>query len=212
MRETDEQQISAAADVLWQYHCIFDTPVPSDVIIGLGSYDLRVADRCAALFHQGLATEILFTGHSGHWTRGQFEQTEASRFLSRAVECDVPAEAIILEERATNIGENIRFAAHLVRDDASAILVTKPQTQRRCLATAQKQWSGGRTIITAPLHDRTEQPIPGFDERHLICEMVGDLKRILTYPDAGFQSRQDIPDAVTDAYRFLIDCGYTAHL
>lgn len=212
MRDTDKRQISAAADILWQYHCIFDTPVPSDVIIGLGSYDLRVADRCAALFHQGLAPKILFTGHSGHWTRDRFDQTEAHRFRVRAIERNVPVEAILLEESATNIGENITFAARLVGDDASAILVTKPQTQRRCLATARKQWPAGRTVVTAPLHDRSDQPISGFDEHHLICEMVGDLKRILIYPDAGFQTKQDVPDAVMDAYRFLIERGYTAHL
>lgn len=208
---TDER-IAAAADILWQYHCIYDTPVPSDVIIGLGSYDLRVADRCAELYHAGLARRILFTGHSGHWTRDRFEQTEASRFGARAAERDVPVEAILLEERATNIGENITFAAHMVGADATAILVTKPQTQRRCLATAQRQWPGAATIVTAPLHGLSQQPTAGYDERHLICEMVGDLKRILTYPDAGFQIRQEVPTTVMDAYRLLIEQGYTAHM
>lgn len=208
---TDEST-AAAADILWQYHCIFDTPVPSDIIIGLGSYDLRVADRCADLYHDGLAPRILFTGHSGHWTRGRLDQTEASRFAHRATQLGVPDKAIVLEERATNIGENITFAARMVGNDASAILVTKPQTQRRCFATARKQWPGASTTVTAPLHGFSEQPTPDYDEHRLICEMVGDLKRILIYPDAGFQIRQDVPAAVMDAYRLLIAQGYTAHM
>lgn len=208
----EEQQIAAAAEVLWQYHCIYDTPARSDVIIGLGSYDLRVADRCADLFHQGLAPKMLFTGHSGHWTRDRFDQTEASRFSRRAVALGVPDEAILLEERATNIGENVTFAARMIGRDASAILVTKPQTQRRCLATVRKQWQGGSTCVTAPLHGLSVQPTSEFDEHHLICEMVGDLKRILTYPDAGFQIKQDVPETVMDAYRYLIAQGYSAHM
>jgi len=207
-----DPQITAAAETLWRYHCIYDSPVPSDIIIGLGSYDLRVADRCAELYYAGVAPRILFTGHSGHWTRGRLERTEASQFAQQAMALGVPDEAIVLEERATNIGENITFAARMVGSDASAILVTKPQTQRRCFATARKQWPDASATVTAPLHGYSDQPTPDYDERHLICEMVGDLKRILTYPDAGFQIRQEVPTTVMDAYRLLIEQGYTAHM
>lgn len=207
-----DQHIAASAEALWNFHCVYDTPAQSDVIIGLGSYDVRVADRCADLFHEGLAAKIVFTGHSGHWTRDSFERTEASTFAHRARELGVPDKAILLEEHATNIGENISFAARIVGNEASAILVTKPQTQRRCFATAKKQWPRATVLVTAPLHGLFEQPTPDFDEPHLICEMVGDLKRILTYPDAGFQIAQDVPDNVMAAYRLLIAEGYTAHL
>lgn len=208
----DPQSAAAAAETLWQYHCIYDAPVPSDVIVGLGSYDLRVADRCADLYHAGLAPRILFTGHSGHWTTGRLEQTEASLFAHRAMARGVPDQAILIEEHATNIGENITFAAQMIGNAASAILVTKPQTQRRCYATARKQWPDASTTVTAPQHGFSQQPTPDHDEHRLICEMVGDLKRILIYPDAGFQIRQDVPAAVMDAYRFLIAQGYTAHM
>ncbi len=207
-----DRHIASAAEALWRYHCIYDALAPSDVIVGLGSYDLRVAERCADLFHSGLAPKILFTGRSGHWTRDRFDRTEASVFARRAAERGVPADAILLEERATNIGENITHAARIVGADASAILVTKPQTQRRCFATAKKQWPEAATLVTAPLHGFAEQILPDFDERHLICEMVGDLKRILDYPDAGFQIPQQVPQPVMDAYRYLVTQGYTAHL
>ncbi|HCH71013.1 MAG TPA: YdcF family protein, partial [Ochrobactrum sp.] len=38
-----------AARVLWDYHCIYDPLETADVIIGLGSYDPRVAERAADL-------------------------------------------------------------------------------------------------------------------------------------------------------------------
>ena len=47
------------------------------MIIGLGFYDTRVADRCAAMFHDGLAPRIVFTGVSGNWTKRLFPAGEA---------------------------------------------------------------------------------------------------------------------------------------
>ncbi len=72
-----DPETTAAAKTLWHYHCIYDDPAPSDVIVGLGSYDLRVVDRCAELFHLGVAPKLLFTGHRGHWTRDRFDTSEA---------------------------------------------------------------------------------------------------------------------------------------
>jgi hypothetical protein len=42
----------------------------------------------------------------------------------------------------------------------------------------------------------------------LISELVGDIERIITYPDKGFQIRQDIPDNVMMAYSRLRASGY----
>ena len=63
-----------AARTLWDFHLIYDELSEVDLIIGLGSYDLRVADRCAELFHQRLAKQILFTGKSGNWTNNLYRR------------------------------------------------------------------------------------------------------------------------------------------
>ncbi len=204
--------VLSAAETLWRYHCIYDTPQPADFIIGLGSYDLRVADRCVDLYRQGLAPRVLFTGRHGHWTRDRFAASEARVFADRAISLGIPATAIELEERATNIGENIAFSAAITGTEATTILVTKPQTQRRCHATVKKRrpWAAGS--VTAPLHDLAEQPTEMFPMRHLISEMVGDLHRIRIYPEAGFQIPQDIPDDVAAAFELLVERGFTAHL
>ena len=118
-----------------------------------------------------------------------------------------------MEETATNIGENIVRSAEILAETArTAILVTKPQTQRRCHASAKKQWPNVSTMTTAPLHGFAEQPVEPFGMDHLINEMVGDLHRIRTYPVAGFQIVQEVPEDVTNAYDVLIDAGFTGHL
>ena len=210
--DTMEPDLLRAAETLWRYHCIYDPLQPADIIVGLGSYDLRVADRCANLYRQGLAPKILFTGHEGHWTRDRFDTSEARAFADQAINRGIPSRSILLEERATNIGENISYAAEIAGSNATAILVTKPQTQRRCHATAKKQWPRATTFVTAPLHAFEHQPTADFALSHLICEMVGDLNRIRIYPEAGFQIPQDIPDEVANAFDLLVENGFTSHL
>ncbi|MBA8899756.1 YdcF family protein [Phyllobacterium sp. P30BS-XVII] len=205
--------IETASRILWDFHLIYDPLAPADLIVGLGSYDLRVADRCAELFHQGLAPKILFTGKAGNWTNHLYKTSEAEAFAERAREAGVPAKAIIIEPNATNIGENIRFARAMAGDAMKRIIiVTKPQTQRRAFATVRAQWPEVHADITAPFINFEQQPIPTYPRDKLIHEMVGDIKRMIDYPAKGFQIPQSIPVSVADAFDFLVKAGYDHHL
>ena len=209
---TTTAEILQAARLLWDFHCVYDELEPADAIVGLGSYDLRVAERCADLYKAGMSSRVIFTGASGNWTVGLFDRSEASAFGRHAIESGMPAEAITLEEAATNIGENLASTSRLIPTAKSVILVTKPQTQLRCKATAQKQWAGVRAMTTAPKTAFEDQPAGPQDERGLFCEMVGDLERIMTYPARGFQVDVDIPDRVLSAFQTLRAAGFTDHL
>ena len=46
----------------------------------------------------------------------------------------------------------------------------------------------------------------------LIHIMVGDLERIMRYPEMGFMTEQEIPNRVRQAFHLLVDAGYTGHL
>uniref|UniRef100_A0AAY5KNM2 Uncharacterized protein n=1 Tax=Esox lucius TaxID=8010 RepID=A0AAY5KNM2_ESOLU len=59
------------ARVLWDYLCLRQPLEKSDVIIGLGCHDVRVAERSAVLFLEGWAPWLLFTGYLGNQTAGQ---------------------------------------------------------------------------------------------------------------------------------------------
>ncbi len=209
--ETSDEILKAAL-CLWQFHSVGDPIIAADVIVGLGSYDLRVADRCAALFTEGVAPHVLFTGASGNWTGAMFADSEAETFAARAMAAGVPPGAITLETQARNIGENLRFSARLLADAQSVLIVTKPQTQLRCRAAAALQWPDVDIRVTAPLHNFDTQPLPHHDMQALLCEMVGDLERIRVYPALGFQAHVDIPAEVVDASNVLVAAGYTDHL
>ncbi|MGJ8571994.1 MAG: YdcF family protein [Hoeflea sp.] len=205
-------EILPAAKALWDFHCVYDELHQADAIIGLGSYDLRVAERCAELYRAGFASRVVFTGASGNWTQGLYNVSEAAAFARHAVEHGLPSDAITLEETATNIGENIVLASAIVPDARSVIIVTKPQTQLRCRATTDKKWPEPYSMITAPLTHFEQQPTALHNERGLFCEMVGDLERLMTYPALGFQNKVDVPDAVLCAFAALKAAGFTDHL
>lgn len=201
--------IRNAAKMLWDYHCIYDELTAADVIIGLGSYDTRVATHAAELYKQGLGTWLMFTGHSGNWTKGLYKTSEAEAFAEIAIAQGVPEEAIIIEPKATNIGENILFAREImVAGTISPIFVTKPQTQRRVRATVDRQWPEAKAFVTAPATSFEDQPTAAHDFEQLVREMTGDLRRILEYPALGFQIAQAVPLEVMEAYDTLIAQGY----
>ncbi|AHB02810.1 hypothetical protein V568_102289 [Brucella ceti TE28753-12] len=207
-----KSSILTAAKVLWDYHCIYDPLEGADIIIGLGSYDPRVAERASDLYLEGLAPWLIFTGRSGRGTDKLYKASEAEAFAEIAIRRGVPERAIIIEPNATNIGENIRFRAKNWRGTRSAaFFVTKPQTQRRVHATVLRQWPEARASISAPLVSFEEQPTAEFPLEMLIHEMTGDLQRILEYPAKGYQIAQAVPLEVMEAYDFLIEQGFDGH-
>jgi len=203
------------AEQLWSYHHLNQPLERADFIVGLGSYDLRVAARCAELYSGNWAPSIIFSGHLGKWTIALWDRSEAEIFAEHAIARGVPANRIKLEPKSTNIGENLIGTRELLHAEnvnaAAIIIVTKPATERRAFATSQKVWPEIKTVITSPQISFQEQLHGGIQE-NLIHEMVGDLQRMKLYPDLGFQVFQDIPGDVWRAYEELIARGYDKHL
>jgi uncharacterized SAM-binding protein YcdF (DUF218 family) len=201
------------AQTLWGFHAVGQEASVADVIVCLGSYDPRVAVRCAEMLRQDVAPIAVITGGYGNWTRGKFDKPEAEVFAAVIESHGVARQRLIIEPRATNIGENVAFARLALRDRGirRALFVTKPQTQRRVWATVGKQWSAIEYAVTAPAIDLESQAVDDAGLIRLIEEMVGDIQRLMEYPAAGFQVAVEIPAAVVAAYRRLRDSGFDGH-
>lgn len=188
----------------------------AECIMVLGSHDLRVAERAAELYLEGLAPLIVMSGGLGRLTKDLWKQTEADLFASRAIELGVPEEKILIENRSTNTGENIRFTRELLESKnlhpRNFILVQKPYMERRTYATFMKQWPGKEFLVTSPQISFEDYPTDEIPLDRVINIMVGDLQRIIEYPARGFQIPQEVPDAVLQAYQYLIEAGYTKQL
>src|ERR1700753_398503 len=147
-------EVLVAARKLWDYHHMHHTPAESDCILVLGSYDLRVADRGAELYLQGLAPILIFSGGLGKLTKHFWKESEADQMGRIALDKGVPAEAIFIENQSTNTGENILFTQQLLEEKGlhpqTFLLVQKPYMDRRSYATFKQRWPEKDLIVTSP--------------------------------------------------------------
>ncbi|MFF0724649.1 YdcF family protein [Streptomyces sp. NPDC004134] len=204
------------AQRLWDFQQMGHEPRPCSVAIGLGSHDLGVADTTADLYHRGLMPLIVFTGATGRTTRDRMPRGEAEHYRERAVELGVPAGAILVEPRARNTAENIRFSRALLEEQrvpvSSVLLVSKPYEERRAYATARKVWPEAEWVSTS-----TPMTLPGYvdsigDARLVLDMLVGAQQRLRVYPRRGFMVEQPVPGDVAAAYERLREAGFTGRL
>lgn len=192
----------------------------ADGILVLCSYDLVVAERGAQLFLEGWAPLLIFSGGLGTITSRFWTEPEADRFAEIAVGMGVPRENIIIENKSTNTGENIKFTKQLLAarhiTPRTLILVQKPYMERRAYATCKKLWPEVDILVASPqitfdeyLNQHSSRELTSED---VVSIMVGDLQRIRLYPAKGFQIEQEIPDEVWAAFEELVSADYDKHL
>lgn len=206
--------------ILWEYLIINDKLAKSDIIIGFGSNDITVAKRASNLYFEKVAPLILFTGGLGKGTKDNWNITEADTFCEIAKELGVPSDKIIVENKSTNTGENIRFTRELINlhsiNVQLATIVHQPNMGRRIYAALKKQWPEIDIQITASNYSLSqyiyELKSTGIDECEIFSNIVGDFQRIDAFAKKGYQIDQYIPDRVWDAFKELCDLGYTKYL
>ena len=93
--------------------------------------------------------------------------------------------------KSTNTAENVLFTKKLLAgnniDPQKFIVVHKPYMERRAYATFKKHWPGKEIVVTSPQISFDNYPNNEISKDDLINIMVGDLHRIKTYSEKGFQ-------------------------
>ncbi|MFD8543458.1 YdcF family protein [Streptomyces sp. NPDC059649] len=204
------------AQLLWDFQQMHHELRPCSVAVGLGSHDLGVADTAVELYWRGLMPIVVFTGATSPTTRERMPRGEAVHYRERAVELGVPDSAILVEPRARNTGENIRFSRALIEgagiDASSVLLISKPYEERRAYATARKLWPEVE-IVSASTPMTFDDYVESIgDARKVIDMLVGSLQRLLIYPRQGFMISLPVPDVVRAAFDRLRDEGFTSRL
>jgi uncharacterized SAM-binding protein YcdF (DUF218 family) len=204
------------ARVLWDYMRLRHELSAADVILVLGSNDVRVGEHGARLFLQGLAPLMVCSGNVGRLTAGRFEKSEAATFADAAVRLGVPQSAILIEDASTNTGENIDRSRALLASagvqPSRIILVQKPYMERRAWATFKRRWPEPDLQVTSPPIPYEDYPTPSIPRDLVINILVGDVQRMRVYAERGFQVPQPIPDEVWAAWEELVARGFTDHL
>ena len=206
--------------VIWDYLCLNQTLEKADCIVGFGNFNTDIARRAAELYHQGLAPKVLFTGGLGRNTEGLLPEPEAVRFAKVAMECGVPEEDILIEEKSRNTKENIEFSRELLEEkgipQGHLLGVHQPFMERRITAAMGVYWPDVRFSVTSPqvtipqyLARAREQ---GVSENASVSVIVGDFQRMDLYAKLGYQLPQHIPEEAWAAFRELVAMGFDQQL
>lgn len=202
------------AKVLWDYNRS-ETPLKkADIILGLGNNDIKIAQHAAKLLLEGWAPLILFTGSFGLLTKESFTKPEAEVFADEAMKLGIPREKILIENKATNTGENILFSKKLLEENKlnpkKFIVITKPHQLRRAYATFVKVWPGQKLVMNS-INQTLEEYFKDLSGIN-INALVAVTQRVMVYPEKGFQIPQEIPKEVQQAYEELVRRGYNKQL
>ena len=196
-------------ETLWDYMQLKQELTPADCLFVMCSNDLRVTEYAAKLYQQKLAPLIVFSGCEGRFTDGLFDKSEAETFAEIAKLAGVPNEAILIETLSSNSGENVRFTEQLLIEKGvnceSLILVQKPFMERRAIATFEKQWQSpySRLQVTSTAHPFFEYINEEMPLMVVLEALMEDFSRVKTYPEKGFQTKQEIPTHVESSYQAL---------
>lgn len=203
-------KVDILAKKIWDYMLMRHQMKKMDAIFILGSNDIRVASRAAEVYKEGYAPYIICSGGNGK--DSIFIKPEAEVFAEALVRVGIPEQKIILEQNATNTGENILFTKKLLEEKGfnfnSFILVQKPYMERRTYATFCKQWPEAECVVTSPKISYEDYTDNNDSKNKFIDVMVGDLQRIKEYPKLGYQIEQEIPEDVLKAWEELVSLGF----
>jgi uncharacterized SAM-binding protein YcdF (DUF218 family) len=187
----------------------------ADCIFALGCHDEGVGIVAADLLLAGWADLLLISGGI-QFNEDTGKITEAEYFRNIAIQKGVPAEKILIENHATNTGENFQFAGDLLKqqglDPHKFIVAQKPYMERRTYATGMMQWKEKELILASEKTSFKEYMQKGIPRDLILNTMVGDLQRIKFYPGKGFQIYQEVPVPIWAAFEELVGYGFDKRL
>ena len=206
--------------VIWDYLCLNQKLENADCIVGFGNFNTDIARRTAELYHEGYAPKVLFTGGLGRNTEGLLPEPEAIRFARVAMDCGVPEEDILIEDKSANTKENIEFTRSLLKQrgiPSDHILgVHQPFMERRIASAMGVYWPELDFQVTSPqvtiaqYLERAKQQ--GVSENASISVIVGDFQRMDLYAKKGYQLPQHIPEEAWNAFHELVAMGFDTQL
>lgn len=208
----DDSNINILAEKLYNYGRLDQTLQPADAIIALGNMDLRLAEKAASLWHSSLAPIIVASGGIGRLTPKHWTGSEASKFAERINQQGVPLKKVIVEDKSTNIPENIKLSVIALEEAGlltkRLLLVTLPFAERRIMALCQKQFPNIKIEVTSPDTTYDEFCNEDINKQEAINLIVGEIERLEKYPSKGFITPQEVPIEIIYTSHLLVEAGF----
>ena len=140
-----------AKQKIWDYMQMNHELKKADVIIVLGSFDTNVGVYAAKLWLEGLAPILVCSGSGTiHHDNGAYDafvgSTEAEVFADIARKEGVPNEAIIIENKSQNTGQNYEFSKKLLEADRTTLWAFMDSSPSLTRVTSQKSDSDLKSL------------------------------------------------------------------
>jgi uncharacterized SAM-binding protein YcdF (DUF218 family) len=143
----------------------------------------------------------------------RFPGGEAVHYREYALDRGVPADAVLIETKATNTSENLTLTRDLLAQHgvkpSSVVLMSRPYQQRRAFATCRKVWPEVGVLCASRPLSLDDYVVSIGDVKRVIDMLVGDTQRIEEYARRGYAIPQEVPVDVRAAYDRLVEAGFT---
>lgn len=209
-----------ALKVMWDYLSLNMPLEKADLIIGCGCRNLKIPKRCAELYSQNYGKNILFCGGYGKLT-GDFLKPEAEIFKDIAIESGVPKNKIFVESKSTNTGDNFKFSLEIIEKNNlkfdKILIVHNTLSARRTLNCA-KAVIPNKDIRITGINNTFERFIESLKNMNTenainnISVIVGDIQRIIIFPQFGWQVEDEVPEEVIKNYNILKKRGFNKYI
>ena len=167
------------ARTLWNYHVMPASEPAADLVIALGSHDLRVAEHAAQLMLAGVAPILVLTGGAGKVTSQTWVESEADVYASVVLGRGVRADSVVYERASKNTTDNFvnskTILADMGTEVSTGIIVCKPYMCRRAMAVATKQWPEVAWVVSPPRIAIEDDPSEGAWLYRIVRPTLGDV-------------------------------------
>jgi hypothetical protein len=124
--------------------------------------------------------------------------SEAELILQAVVKCGIPKDIIVLEDKATNTGENVIFARDKLNGHAieEILLIGKISSKRRYVMTVKKHWPEIRKICCHGVNYFSCGENQWWKDEEFRRRVISECRRIPSYIDKDFISEISIVDGI----------------
>jgi len=203
------------AEDLWDYLRLDQEVGPAECILVFGGHDLGVAHRAVELYEQKIAPLLLVSGGAANVPAGSRFETEAETIADVLYSNGLPTERVLVERIASNTSENFWLSAELLRDNEldphQFLVVQKPYTERRTLATALRRWPFKEVRITSEIAKFSEYCNGDIPINKIISMLAGEIIRLDNYARSGLiDIEAPVPTRMIKRARELQDAGFSS--
>jgi len=203
------------AEGLWKYLRLGQEVRDAECLLVFGGHDLGVAHRAVELYRRDAAPLILISGGAKNVPTGSSFETEADAIADVVHQGGVPEECVLKERIATNTSENFWLSAELLRDHdldfERFLVVQKPYTEKRTLATARRRWPAKNVRVTSEVKEFDKYCAGEIPVRRILSMLAGEVIRLDNYARSGLVDIDEpVPPAlIADAHE-LQEHGFNA--